>query len=199
MRPLEKLYILPGKWRLLTSYGVDTAFVLLERGGGMKKQDYHRSFTTTVTAEKAYVNITDVAGWWTKSFKGSAKERNDIFEVSFGETKVTFKVIEATPYKRLAWLVDDCYLAWLSDKTEWKGTKVVWDISEENKATKIQMTHLGLVPGVECYKDCEAGWNQYVGESPPKLLTTGEGEAAPVGFSRRAQNPRSLKGPMDKG
>ena len=164
----------------------------------MKQQDYHRSFTTNVTAEKAYVNITDVSGWWTKSFKGSAKEKNDVFEVSFGETKVTFKVIEAIANKKLVWLVSECYLAWLNDKTEWKGTKVVWDISEENRTTKIEMTHLGLVPGVECYKDCEAGWNQYVGESLPKLLTTGEGEAAPPGFSRRAQSPRPLRDAVDK-
>lgn len=115
-------------------------------------------------------------------------------------TKATFKVIEAIPYKNLVWLVRECYLAWLNDKTEWKGTKVVWDISEGNKTTRIEMTHLGLVPGVECYKDCEAGWNQYVGESLPRLLTTGEGEAAPVGFSRRAQNPglHDLSTPPDE-
>ena len=141
----------------------------------MKKHDYQKSFNAGVTAKEAFENITNVAGWWTASFKGSAKTVNDEFEVTFGKTKVNFKVTESVPYKKLVWLVTDCYLDWLNDKTEWKGTKVVWNISEENKSAKVEMTHVGLVPGIECYNDCEAGWNQYVGESLPKLISAAKG------------------------
>ena len=88
---------------------------------------------------------------------------------------MNFKVTESVPYKKLVWLVTDCYLDWLNDKTEWKDTKIVWNISKENKSTKIEMTHVGLVPGIECYNDCEAGWNQYVGESLPKLISAAKG------------------------
>ncbi len=140
----------------------------------MDNKDYRRSFTANVTAKKAFDNIVNVAGWWTSSFKGSAKNVNDVFGVTFGETKVDFKVIEAVPYKRLVWLVTDCYLDWLKNKTEWTGTKLVWDILEEKNSVRIDMTHLGLVPGIECYKDCEAGWNQYLGESLPKLISGDE-------------------------
>ncbi len=141
----------------------------------MKKHDYQKSFNAGVTAKEAFENITNVAGWWTASFKGSAKNVNDEFEVTFGKTKVNFKVTESVPYKKLVWLVTDCYLDWLNDKTEWKDTKIVWNISKENKSTKIEMTHVGLVPGIECYNDCEAGWNQYVGESLPKLISAAKG------------------------
>ena len=141
----------------------------------MKKHDYQKSFNAGVTAKEAFENITNVAGWWTASFKGSAKTVNDEFEVTFGKTKVNFKVTESVPYKKLVWLVTDCYLDWLNDKTEWKDTKIVWNISKENKSTKIEMTHVGLVPGIECYNDCEAGWNQYVGESLPKLISAAKG------------------------
>ena len=141
----------------------------------MKQQDYQKSFSTNVTAKEAFENITNVSDWWTNSFKGSAKNLNDMFEVSFGETKVNFKVIEAIPFKKLVWQVTGCYLDWLKNKTEWNGTKIVWNISEGKKTTQIEMTHVGLVPGIECYKDCEAGWNQYVGESLPKLIASGKG------------------------
>jgi hypothetical protein len=150
---------------------------IIEHKGGvkMKPRDYHKTFAANVTAKEAYDTIVNVADWWTNSFKGSAKNSGDTFGVTFGETKVTFKVVEAVPYKKLVWEVTDCYLHWLKNKTEWTGTKVIWDISEEENGTRVEMTHLGLVPGIECYKDCEAGWNQYVGESLPKLIAAGKG------------------------
>ncbi len=86
-----------------------------------------------------------------------------------------FKVIDSIPFKKLTWLVTDCYLDWLNNKTEWTGTKLVWKISEKNNETKVEMTHVGLVPDMECYNDCQAGWNQYAGESLPKLIATGKG------------------------
>ena len=141
----------------------------------MKNQDYKKSFTTKVTPKEAFENIINVADQQTSCFKGSTKKLNDEFDITFGKTTVNLKVIESIPFKKLVWKVTNCYLDWLNNKTEWKDTKVVWKITEENNATKIEMTHVGLVPGIECYKDCEAGWNQYTGESLPKLLSTGKG------------------------
>lgn len=141
----------------------------------MKNQNYKKNFTLNVTPKVAFENILKVNDWWTSSFKGSARNVNDEFNVTFGKTTVDFKVIESLPYKKLVWLITDCYLDWLENKTEWKGTSIVWNISEKNKITKIEMTHVGLTPGIECYKDCESGWNQYVGESLPSLITLGKG------------------------
>lgn len=141
----------------------------------MKNQDYQKSFTTNASAKEAYKNIVNVGDWWTNTFKGSARNVNDEFSVTFGATWVKFKVVESIPSKKLTWLVTDCYLDWLKNKTEWEDTKIVWNISEENKTTKIEMTHVGLVPDMECYNDCQAGWNQYACESLPKLITTGKG------------------------
>ncbi len=142
----------------------------------MKNKDYRKSFITKATPKKVFENIVNVGDWWTSSFKGSAKNLNDEFDVTMGKTTVSFKVSESVPYKKLVWLVTDCHLDWLNDKKEWKGTKIVWNISEENNSAKVEMTHVGLVPGIECYKDCEAGWNQYTGESLPQLIETGAGK-----------------------
>ena len=141
----------------------------------MKDQDYQKSFTVNVTAKEAFANIVNVSDWWTSSFKGSAENLNDEFDVTFGKTTVNFKVIESIPFKKLIWKVTDCCLDWLNNKTEWKDTEIVWNISSEKNKTKIKMTHVGLVPGIECYNDCEAGWNQYAGESLPALIATDKG------------------------
>jgi Activator of Hsp90 ATPase homolog 1-like protein len=141
----------------------------------MENQDYHKSITTDVSAEEVFKKICSVNKWWTANFKGSAKNLNDIFTLQFGENKFTFKVVEFVPNKKLVWLVADCYMPWLNDKTEWKNTKIVFEILEEKNQTRIDMTHVGLVSGIECYNVCEVGWNQYFGESIPELLATGKG------------------------
>ena|SRR5882762_3558669 len=137
--------------------------------------DYHCSITTTNTAKEAFENICDVSAWWATNFEGSAKKPGDLFTVRFGETFVTFQINEAIPEKKVEWYVTDCNLHWLRDKKEWKDTKIVWEISSKNNTTQIDMTHVGLVPGVECYDTCENGWDHFVKESLFKLLTENKG------------------------
>jgi hypothetical protein len=80
------------------------------------------------------------------------------------------------PGKKITWQVIDCYKHWLKDKKEWKGTAITWKISAKENETQIDFTHIGLAPGVECYKGCEGAWNFYIKESLFQLLTEGKGE-----------------------
>jgi hypothetical protein len=52
---------------------------------------------------------------------------------------------------------------------------MVFDISSTNEGTLVSVTHVGLVPEIECYEQCKKGWNFYV-ESLRKLMTEGKGE-----------------------
>jgi hypothetical protein len=79
------------------------------------------------------------------------------------------------PGKKVVWQVKDCNLHWINDKKEWKDTSVVWEASSNNGATRVKMTHAGLVPGVECYDNCKGGWDFFVGESLSKLLNENKG------------------------
>jgi len=137
----------------------------------MEQQNYQGSIAADITPEEAFEGIAQVNGWWAKNFEGSAEKLNDVFTVRFGDTFVTFKVTESIPGEKLAWHVTDCYLPWLNDKTEWNGTTVVFDIAPSGDKTKVIMTHIGLVPEVECFGACEAGWNQHFKGSLHKLLT----------------------------
>jgi len=148
-------------------------------------RNYTSRITATISSNEAFDRITQISDWWTAGVQGRPQKLDDQFTVRWGETFVTFKVTEMVPGKRATWLVTDCNLPFLTDKTEWKGTKVVWELSSKEGGTEVTITHFGLVPGLECYKNCEAGWNFYFGESLLKLLTEGKGLADQQGKKRQ--------------
>jgi hypothetical protein len=141
----------------------------------MKKQDYTTAILVRATANNAFKSINRVAAWWTENIEGSSEKLNDVFTVHFGETFATMKIVESVPDKRVVWHVTDCYLQWLTDKKEWKDTRIVFEISTEGDSARIQFTHVGLTPQVECYNDCVKGWDQYIKGSLAKLITEGNG------------------------
>ncbi|MEP7253584.1 MAG: SRPBCC domain-containing protein [Ginsengibacter sp.] len=141
----------------------------------MNKQDYTSCLTVDVSSEEAYESISNVPAWWSKDFEGKSENTGDVFTVRFGETSITIKVVDMVPGKKIMWHVIDCYKHWLKDKKEWKDTKIIWEISSQNDITKIDFTHVGLVPGIECYKGCEGAWNFYLKDSLLKLLSEGAG------------------------
>jgi hypothetical protein len=142
----------------------------------METKNYHRTINVTVPATEVMKKINQVNLWWAKNFEGKSENLNDVFTVRFGTTFVTFKITEMEAGKKVAWLVTDCYLPWLKDKTEWNDTQVVFEIEEGSDGTKVNFTHIGLVPEVECYEACEKGWDGHVKGSLYNLIATGIGQ-----------------------
>jgi len=138
----------------------------------MENKNYHRTIVVNASAEEAMKKISQINLWWRKDFSGSAEKLNDTFTVPFGEPSfVDFVVSEFVPGKKVVWKVTDCFLHWFEDKKEWNNTEVVFQLSPENGRpddpvgrgkTKIDFTHIGLVPEVECYGICEKGWNGHI-------------------------------------
>jgi len=93
-----------------------------------------------------------------------------------GDTFVDFVISELIPNKKVVWKVRDCNLHWIEAKKEWNNTEVVFEISSENNKTTIDFTHLGLVPGVACYNDCDAGWTGHVTVSLVNFINEGKGQ-----------------------
>lgn len=128
-----------------------------------EKKNYHKAIMVNASPADAMKMISQVNQWWKNDFSGSAGQLNDTFRVPFGEPSfVDFVVSEFLPAKKMVWKVTDCYLPWFRDKKEWNNTEVVFQVSAENKKTKIDFTHIGLVPEVECYDVCEKGWNGHI-------------------------------------
>ena len=142
----------------------------------MKNQNYTILLTVAASAHDVFKSINNVAAWWTDDLKGSSEKLNDVFTVQFADMHVsTQKLIEVIPDEKIVWLVTDSNLSFIKDKSEWTNTTIIFDISRQNNQTQILFTHQGLVPDIECYKDCTKGWEYYIKGSLFKLLTEGKG------------------------
>ena len=109
--------------------------------------------------------------------EGSSQKLHDEFTVRFFDDihVSTQRLVEGIPHQKLVWLVTDSTLNFLKDQNEWTGTKISFEIAEQDGTTHIEFTHVGLVPEVECYKDCTLGWNRYINGSLLYLLSEGTG------------------------
>jgi hypothetical protein len=148
----------------------------------MENKDLHRTITANVSPEEAFKAICKVNEWWSKNIEGNTEKLGDVFTYHSRDTWVTFKITECVAGKKIVWHAMDCYLHSFKDKTEWKNTDVIFEIIGNGNSTKINFTHAGLVPEVECYERCVKGWDQYFTGSLLKLLNTGKGQPAEIKF-----------------
>lgn len=141
-------------------------------------------FTTTIvvdeTPEKVFHAVTDPRGWWSEEIEGSTAKLNDEFTYHYKDVHISkMKLIEVIPNQKVVWLVRDNYFDFTKDKSEWNGTKVIFEISEQDNKTQLRFTHLGLVPEYECYSICRDAWTNYIKNSLRSLITTGKGQPNP--------------------
>ena len=79
----------------------------------------------------------------------------------------------------------DNHFSFTEDKTEWKGTKVVFDVAKDGDKTEIHFTHEGLVPAYECYNVCSDAWGSYIRGSLKSLIATGKGSPNPTESAKK--------------
>ncbi|HEY9048454.1 MAG TPA: SRPBCC domain-containing protein [Ohtaekwangia sp.] len=145
-----------------------------------KTQNLHISFIVNTSMQEAFACINHVSLWWTENFEGGSQKLDDEFTVRFGDVHVsTQKLIEFIPDKKVVWLVTDSRLNFIRDKKEWTNTRISFELSEIGNKTKVDFTHVGLVPNIECYDACSGAWSQYIQESLYSLMATGKGKPTP--------------------
>ena len=144
--------------------------------------DHDLTITISVdkTSKEAYDAINNVRGWWSEEVNGGTEKLYDEFTYKARALhRCTLKLTEVVPNQKVVWLVLDNYFSFTKDQTEWKGTKVIFEISEQDDKTQIRFTHQGLVPQHECYEVCSNAWAGYITGSLYNLITTGKGEPNP--------------------
>ena len=143
----------------------------------MKDQNYTATFTVDQTPKEVFAAITNVRGWRSGNIEGGTDKLGDEFTYRYEDVHYSKqKITELIPGKKLSWLVLDSYLSFVKDKTEWNGTKVIFDITKKGDKTELRFTHVGLVPQYECYDACTDAWSGYIKGSLRNLITKGKGQ-----------------------
>jgi hypothetical protein len=141
-----------------------------------KSQDYSVTFLVDNTPKEAFEAINHVRGWWSEEVEGRTDKLGE-FKYRYQDVhRCTIKVTELVPSKKVAWHVVDNYFNFIKDKSEWKGTDIVFDIAKKGDKTEVRFTHVGLVPAYECYDVCSDAWSTYIKGSLRDLITKGKGQ-----------------------
>ncbi len=142
----------------------------------MNDKSYTTSFAVDQSPEAVFAAINDVRGWWSEDIEGRTGSPDDVWYYAARDLhRCTLKVIESVPGKRIAWRVLDNVFSFTTDKAEWIGTTMVFDIEPNGSGSKLTFTHFGLVPAYECYEVCHDAWGTYINGSLRSLIVTGTG------------------------
>ncbi len=141
----------------------------------MNDQNLTFSFTVDQTPEEVFAAINNVRGWWTGEIEGGTDKLGDEFTYRYKDIHYSKqKLTEVIPNKKIVWLVEEAQLNFVEDKSEWKGTEIIFEVSKKGDKTEVRFTHAGLVPQYECFDRCTNAWGYYINGSLRSLITTGK-------------------------
>jgi hypothetical protein len=141
----------------------------------MNNKDYSFDFETSRTPNQCFKTLLDVRKWWTglygEEIEGSSEKINDEFSFTAGNGAhyTRQRLIELVANKKMVWQVTESNLSFLKNPDEWVGTKICFEIYQQEGKTQVSFIHQGLVPKIECYKGCAGAWTAYL-ENLAKLL-----------------------------
>lgn len=150
----------------------------------MSPQDYCISFEVAQAPAEVYSAIVHTKAWWGEGITGEPHVLGSEWTYRHKNLHCSrHKTVELTPGKKVLWHVVDAELTFTGDQREWVGTSNLFEISSQGSKTRLTFTHIGLRPVLQCFRDCSAGWNWYVGESLKQLIETGKGSPDPASYA----------------
>jgi len=143
----------------------------------MENQHYSATINVASSPEDVFACINDVSKWWATpafngTFEGRSVDTNDEFVVRFGDAHYSKqKLVECIQNKKVVWVVTESVLGWIkNNKTEWTGTRMIFELTTSDDQTVLKFTHEGLLPDRECYGNCAKGWDMLIKENLLKAL-----------------------------
>jgi hypothetical protein len=142
----------------------------------MTTQDFTAVLEVAETPKQVFEAINNPQNWWPGVINGNTGKLNDEFTYRYKELHYSRqRIIEMVPDQKVVWLVIESTINYAEDKNEWTGTKISFEISEQDNKTQLHFTHLGLDPQIECFDSCSNSWSQITQQSLFSLITTGKG------------------------
>jgi hypothetical protein len=141
----------------------------------------HKDFTTSIlvnqSSQVVFNAINNVRGWWSENIDGNTNALHAEFLYHYKDVHICkMRIIEFVPNKKVVWLVLENHFNFTKDQSEWKGDTIVFEISEKEQQTQLQLTHIGLTPDYECFNVCNDAWTSYIQGSLKSLILTGIGK-----------------------
>ena len=146
----------------------------------MKAADFTTTFVVDQTPTEVFNAINDVRGWWSGKVEGETDKPGAEFTyevpgVHYSKQKITAFI----PGKKVVWLVLDATLSFVENTSEWKGTEIIFEITEKGAGTEVRFVHKGLVPAFQCYDGVSNAWGLLVNGNLRRLINTGEVQPSP--------------------
>ncbi|MGQ2907425.1 MAG: SRPBCC family protein [Aliihoeflea sp.] len=137
-------------------------------------------FSTTVSVDKspleAFRAIVDPRSWWGADIEGHADVLGQDWTYRYKDLHVSRqRTAELVPGRRIVWEIVEARMSFLRDVSEWKGTKLAFDLTPQGEGTEIRFAHVGLVPDVECFDICTDAWTGLIHGSLRDRIETGIG------------------------
>jgi uncharacterized protein YndB with AHSA1/START domain len=124
---------------------------------------------------QALATRSGLAGWWTVDTQGESKVGGVVkFRFSDGTRDIggfDMKVLELQPGRRVLWQVAD-------GPEEWVGTKISFDLKQEDDYAVVLFKHAGWKEPVEFMHHCSTKWAIFL-MSLKSLAETGNGTPSP--------------------
>jgi uncharacterized protein YndB with AHSA1/START domain len=143
-------------------------------------KSYSTSFTFAKSPAEVFAAVLDPRAWWGEGIVGETDRVGGQFIYRHEKIHVSTQTVsEIVANARVVWDISKSHLSFVDKTAEWDGTQVIFDIAKDGPKTRLTVTHAGLVPQFQCYKDCSAGWNYYLNDSLKPLVETGRGSPDP--------------------
>lgn len=174
----------------------------------MENQDFATTLTVDAAPSEVFNAVNNVRGWWSENIDGDTDRQGGEFLYHYQDVhRARMKITEFVAGEKVVWHVLDNYFKFTQDETEWKDTRVIFEISGANGKTRLKFTHQGLVPAYECFKICQDAWTHYIQDSLKDLIVKGKGRPTPrdaaeerseakQGSTAPAEKPASTEPPV---
>src|SRR5438132_9226124 len=116
----------------------------------MTTRDFTTSFTVDQSPDEVFRAINDARGWWSAGIEGETDRLGGQFDYRYKDMHTsTHRITEYVPGRKVVWDVPRASINFVKDKSEWTGTRIVFDIARKDGKTELRFTHVGLVPALQ--------------------------------------------------